>query len=357
MNRLTWHRPWFWLLAAAVSAQPRSGARAAEVLGSAEIRSVPITLSAPVSPLVSVMSAPLLGPTFSLAAPAVMPGLAAPAVLPPAPAPTEIVTALASAGLPSLAAPAAPDQKAETTKAGVLDSLQRFLNGLSLGRKRGQGRDSSQLGSLFDGAASGEQASTTSEDEQGAVKAVRRASYPHQRIPVAILPNGEAILPDSFSGGYHGTDITPEDVARQEGLPARGPVEDWRLSEHAEAKSAPVSAFRGATPFPTTPDGETGASYWAGDGGWVYEVRGVPSWEVNSDLEGRVRRSDGTYRGNLMSEVETSFPARTPLECIRRWGQVQEGANGKLLVKPGGWVANPRYDPDVCRKFWGTVPS
>ena len=181
---------------------------------------------------------------------------------------------------------------------------------------------------------------------------------PHERVPMAILPDGRALPPDSFMGGFHGTDMSPEAVLRAGGLPARGALEDWRLlehTEHSDAPGKPASAFRGSTPFPTSPDGETGASYWAGEGGWVYEVKGVPTWDVNATLEGRVQGPDGKYRGNRWSELESAFPARTPAECIERWGQAKEGLSGKIQVMPGDWVANPRYDPVRCRAFWGAA--
>ena len=133
----------------------------------------------------------------------------------------------------------------------------------------------------------------------------------------------------------------------------RGPVEDWRLREHSEEKSAPVSAFRGSTAFVASAEGDAGAAYWAGEGSWVYDVRGVPTWDLEAALAGRVQRADGTFRGSLMHEAEAAIPAQTPLECIERWGQVQESSTGKLYVRPNTWVANPRYDPELCRKFWG----
>ena len=175
---------------------------------------------------------------------------------------------------------------------------------------------------------------------------------PHQQVPKAILPDGSAIAPDSFHGGYHGNTISPEKVVADGGFRARGPNEDWNLADHAESLSKSVSAFRGSTPFPTSPDGDTGASYWADAGGWVYDIAGVPTWGVNSNLEGRINRGAG-YRGALMEEIESALPARTPLECIKRWGQVRENTMGKLFVPLSSWVVNPSYDAVACHKFWG----
>jgi hypothetical protein len=47
-------------------------------------------------------------------------------------------------------------------------------------------------------------------------------------------------------------------------------------------------------------------------------IRGVPTWDVNKALEGRVGTT-GSFRGNLMhGEGEYAIPARVPPENIRR---------------------------------------
>ena len=188
------------------------------------------------------------------------------------------------------------------------------------------------------------------------IRPSREGREPYESEPTAILPDGSAIAPDSYMGGFHGTNIPPDQVVSDQGLSARGPMEDWRILEHVESRSAEASAFRGTTPFVASPEGDGGAAYWADQGGWVYELRGVPTWDVNSDLEGRVERPDGTYRDNLMrGEVEYAVPAKVPIECIVRWGQVRESAtNGKLYVPLSGWAANPQYDLQQCLKFWGS---
>jgi hypothetical protein len=146
--------------------------------------------------------------------------------------------------------------------------------------------------------------------------------------PRAILPNGRALPPHSMSGGFHGTNIPPE-VATKEGLPARG--NDWRLLEHTQEN--PDSAFRGTTAIVSDPVNEGGAAYWAGEGGYVYEIRGVPTWDVNQALEGQVP-TPGGYRGNIMyGENELAIPARVPAEKIVRWGVVKSAAGGRLRVE------------------------
>ena len=161
------------------------------------------------------------------------------------------------------------------------------------------------------------------------------------RLPLALLPGGRSIAPSSFIGGFHGTDQISPEVALRDGLPARG--DDWRLQEHAEGVSGRRSAFRGTTTVASDPLTGNGAAYWAGAGGWVYEVRGVPSWDVNVLLEGRVARPTG-YRGNLMcGEQEIAIPARVPAERIKAYGQVEADAFGRLFVRR--WIPNPAYRP------------
>jgi hypothetical protein len=155
---------------------------------------------------------------------------------------------------------------------------------------------------------------------------------PKPRPDVAILPDGTPVPPTSYRGGYHGTD-TPPSVALSEGFPGRGT--DLSLHGHAEAKGN--SAFRGTTEFPSgpNPDAPSGAAYWAGEGGWVYEIRNVPTWDVNALLEGRVKTPEG-FRGNLMvGEGESAIPARVTPDKIVRYGQVVE-SRGRLYVKD--WI-------------------
>ncbi len=155
---------------------------------------------------------------------------------------------------------------------------------------------------------------------------------------VAIRPDGTPVAPDDFLGGYHGTTEVPPEIALARGLPERGT--DLRLKEHSEGERG--SAFRGTTSVVSDPVNENGAAWWAGSGGWVYEIRGVPSWDVNLQLGGRVQLADGTFRGNLMSgENERAIPARVPPEHIRRWGVVEETRTGKMIVRE--WHDNPGY--------------
>jgi hypothetical protein len=147
--------------------------------------------------------------------------------------------------------------------------------------------------------------------------------------PFAILPDGTRIPPESHGGGYYGTNDEPPELVTTSGLPERG--DDMRLLEHAEGN--PNSGFRGTTIMASDPANEGGAAYWAGEGGWVYEIRGVPTWNVNKSLEGRVPTGGGTFRGNLMyGEGEYAIQARVTPDKIPRWGVVKRNARGWLFV-------------------------
>ncbi len=164
--------------------------------------------------------------------------------------------------------------------------------------------------------------------------------------PMAILPDGTAIPPDNYVGGYHGTSETP-DLVMKEGLPARGT--NWSLHMHTDDlhRLDPKSggtAYRGTTPEVYQPATGQGAARWADVGGWVYEIRGVPTWDVKKALQGRVEGAPYQFRGEIMpQEGEYAVPARIPLENIKRYGQVVQDAAGRLKVVD--WHDNPKYKP------------
>jgi hypothetical protein len=163
----------------------------------------------------------------------------------------------------------------------------------------------------------------------------RAASEP----PYAVLPNGAHLPPTSYSGGYHGTTLGP-DVVLKDGLPAGGP--NLNLLEHANPPpNAAKSAFRGTTQFVYDPSSGQGAAAWADEGGWVYEIRNVPTWDVNTALEGRVQLAGG-YTSNLMrGEGEFAVLAEVPPDKIVRYGQVSQTPGGHLVVKH--WTQNPAF--------------
>lgn len=163
--------------------------------------------------------------------------------------------------------------------------------------------------------------------------------------------NGKPVPPDSCVGGYYGHDssLDPE-WALEQGLKGRG--DDWDLVRHA--MQAGNSAFRGTTKLVTYPDG-VGAAAWADEGGYVYELCCVPSWDVNQHIQGRRLVSDMAvgrqrYAGNLaFGEHEHAVPARVPTEHIKRYGRVVISAGGLAYVPRNAWVENPRFDPAFCR--------
>ena len=144
--------------------------------------------------------------------------------------------------------------------------------------------------------------------------------------PVAML-NGKPIKPSHYGTVYHGNDMPPQEVLTNGGLPAGGT--NWDLANHSESISG-NSAFRGATTMPITPDGKQGAAHW---GRYVYKIRGMPAWDLNEVMQGRVDTGLG-YRGPLMhGELEHAIPARVPIENIEQYGEVVEGPRGRLHVE------------------------
>jgi len=140
--------------------------------------------------------------------------------------------------------------------------------------------------------------------------------------PVAYV-NGEPVPPSNYGGGYHGNDFTPAEVRSAGGFKAAG--DNWDLVRHHEDlgrfESAGDSAFRGATRLPTE------AAKW---GDWVYQVEGVPTWDVNKIMQGKIRVAGvGDYRGALMhGEVEHAIPGEVPLKNIVRFGRVVSVGKG-----------------------------
>jgi len=167
----------------------------------------------------------------------------------------------------------------------------------------------------------------------GATTNTRRPAQPKLE---AVLPDGSKAAPSSHQGGYYGTNVVNPKAALKHGLPGRG--SDWRLKEHSE--EAGNSAFRGTTLVVSEPVTGNGAAYWAGEGGWVFEIRKVPSWDVNALLAGRVQTLAG-FRGNLMhGENEIAIPAKVAPQNIKAYGKVVS-ENGRLKVKD--WIKNPAF--------------
>jgi hypothetical protein len=146
------------------------------------------------------------------------------------------------------------------------------------------------------------------------------------RDPYVLLPDGTKVRPTARGGRlYHGTsDVDPKE-AFSSGLPVRG--RNLSLEDHVNQKGD--SALRGAAPMPQFPTGKGGPADW---GEYVYEIDGVPSWDANQLLQGRVRRPGG-FGGNLMTaEVEQAIPGYVPPSKIVRWGRSVQ-RNGRNIVE------------------------
>lgn len=161
--------------------------------------------------------------------------------------------------------------------------------------------------------------------------------------PLAKDAQGKDVGPDWYGTVYYGSStetpekLTPEKVFA-EGLKARG--KDRDLRRHVEATTED-SAFRGTTLVPQTPDGETGASLWAGPGGYVYEIDGMPGWDANKHLE-RIPVSGGLTRQNpVRGENEISILAEVPRERIKAAYQIIETPTGRIRLGPR--LENPNY--------------
>ena len=173
-------------------------------------------------------------------------------------------------------------------------------------------------------------------------------------VPHAIV-EGQSIPPHHYQGGYYGNAVNGGDSAQdiiertfREGMPARGGNMDLRRhSEEMDVGAADFdqrSAFRGTTQNVSSPDGESGAAVWAGEGGVVFQIEGVPTWEVNLALQGRVQRPDGSYRGNLMhGEHEHAVLSQVPANRISRAGIVTVTSRGIPIVRT--WIDNPAFVP------------
>jgi hypothetical protein len=166
-----------------------------------------------------------------------------------------------------------------------------------------------------------------------------------RRMAHAILPDGKLAPPDGYVGGFHGATIPPE-VVLKEGFKGRG--KDWRLYDHAVAQSDPElggTAFRGTTMIASNPEGGQGAAYWADEGGWVYEISGVPSWNVRKWLDpydGKVIKGHVHSLAGVRGEAEYSIPAEVPPHKIKRYGQVK---NRRERLYVPEWTLNPSFQP------------
>lgn len=129
----------------------------------------------------------------------------------------------------------------------------------------------------------------------------------------------------------------------EHGLESRGP--NRSLQHHVDAN--PGRAFRGTTRFKVSPKGyseKAGALFWAGPDGWIYEIDGIPSWDIGQKLEGRWKWAEGVW-GNppTLGELEQSILAEVPRERIKGAYPVLE--NEKEGRLHGDFIPNPNYRP------------
>jgi hypothetical protein len=182
------------------------------------------------------------------------------------------------------------------------------------------------------------------------------------KIPYATL-NGKNLDPSYYQTLYHGHHALPHkipdiseaeaiELAFKEGLPARGKNSDLlnyaeelylRENYHHSKKLRP--SFRGTTREIASPgDLSSAAINWADEGGYIYEIKGVPGWDVNMHLDGRVKGAGGYYRGNSMSgENEIAIHGKVPGKYICRIGRVTRSYAGRLVIKTMDWTINPHY--------------
>jgi hypothetical protein len=143
--------------------------------------------------------------------------------------------------------------------------------------------------------------------------------------------------------GASGDEMRPE-LVFEHGLPARGPNTDVQAHVNEnKVDGVRDTAFRGTTPAIIAQGDDQGAAYWAGAGGWVYKLDGVPSWNANKLLEGRVEGIGG-FGGNVVrGEQEDLILAHVPPSRIVGAYPILEGRG--LNLKPGDFIPNPNYTP------------
>jgi len=150
--------------------------------------------------------------------------------------------------------------------------------------------------------------------------------------PVALV-NGKPVPPSGYGRVFRGEDASPDVVARDGGFKAAGT--NWDLQRHAEElwrfdTKVNDSAFHGSTALPGQ------AAEW---GDWTYRIEGMPQWDVNQVMQGRIG-SVGSFRGNLMyGENELAIPGETPKANITGFRPSNAAAAKAAGIpwEPGKW--------------------
>lgn len=143
---------------------------------------------------------------------------------------------------------------------------------------------------------------------------------------------GKDVYPEKYLQLFHGTaDVSPLVCAQQAGLPRKG--DNIELLKHIEPLPGEQndSAFRGTMQFPMSPACDASPAFWAGEGGWVFEIHDFPGYDVGQLLDGKIDDGKGGFRGPRMKEQEVAIPARVPRVYIKRIGVVVEGRRGPVV--------------------------
>jgi RHS repeat-associated protein len=175
----------------------------------------------------------------------------------------------------------------------------------------------------------------------------RRAIAPDQIR--AYLPSGKEISPTTPQGTgirvFTGDNQTPEAVIAARGLGVREKGFDQDLLRHVLEESGSDTAFRGATLNPTgarmSQTISQGAAQW---GNYVYEIVGVPLWDIGTIFGSGYRANIPGRPGYALipNELEVSTSGYIPLRYISRWGKVAETRTGDKMIPE--WTNNPHYE-------------
>lgn len=148
-----------------------------------------------------------------------------------------------------------------------------------------------------------------------------------ESAPIRATVGGRPVESTGSSTVYHGTDISPEQVLAEGGLGMRETGRNnTDLIEHM--LQAPDSAFRGSSATAEIP------AEFAGEGGYVYRIEGVPGYDINTIIgQPGVSTNIGGRWVVPLAESEIAIPRKIPLDKIISWGRVSETPTGRLVVR------------------------
>lgn len=160
-------------------------------------------------------------------------------------------------------------------------------------------------------------------------------SAPPPPSPRRVRPTvgGREVPSTGATTVYHGTTITPEQIVAEGGL---GINEAGRTNPDlvAHIHGDPTSAFRGASGSAVTP------AQFAGEGNYVYRIRGVPGYDIASVIGPAGSTVYVNGRPVIVpGEAEIAIQRAIPLENIEAYAVVQENRTGHVVV--GEWRRLP----------------